>query len=194
MLLFAALVVACTLLLIGVSYCSNHGSPFLGLVMICFVGFLAQIGGYPVYPTLKDHVADIPLWFGAYVVAGVPWAFVKWWLYVTKARQRLMVWLETHIIPVEDNYTGKPAEYHQDVMRFRDSVPSPVVFDKGTRKFRVPASEHKGQITTWLALWPFSIVGTILDDLLVRLWETIYNFLRSSFQRVSDAVFADINR
>ena len=176
-----------------ISFCANHEKPFWGLFGFLTAGVVAHFLGYPVLVFLKEHLSDIPLWFGAYVLLGIPWAFSKWWMFALRARTRLKEWMVAHPAPVDDGkFTAD--EMERKVAMYRSGVPRPVVYNPKTGKFSLDASEHKGRITTWLALWPFSIVGTILDDFLVRLWENLYEALSTSFQRVSDSVFSDINK
>jgi hypothetical protein len=66
-------------------------------------------------------------------------------------------------------------------------------YDVDTGKFDFPVREYKGKITTWMAFWPFSSVWTLIDDLVIRLWENLYKMLTGTFRRISESVFRDVN-
>ena len=185
------------------SVLSNRES-LVGSFLCAMLGFafVAYLSGTSVIPFVIAHVWDIPLWFGIYVLAGIPWAFAKWWLFSLRARKSLKEWMVLNPPPVldtsasmtdlevrkkRDDFSAAMAHYS------RMGIPGPVVYNSLTGKFSVPASNHKSRITAWLMFWPFSILGTIFDDFLFRLWENIYEVCSTSFQRISDSVFADIN-
>jgi hypothetical protein len=68
-----------------------------------------------------------------------------------------------------------------------------LIYDVRENKFEFPVREYKGKIITWMAFWPFSLVWTLIDDLVVRLWENLYKMLTGIFRRISEAVFRDLN-
>jgi MFS family permease len=180
--------VVCVLLVVDVlvaSICANSEKPFWALALVAGGAYLVSLlVGAPIVPFVQENWTHFPLWFGIYVLLGIPWAFVKWWRYAVVARKKLKAWLVKNPIPESDAERRNYAGY----------VPGPIVYNSRTNKFELPASDHKARITTWLAFWPLSIVGTALEDFLIRLWERIYDALRTSFQRVADSVLADVNK
>lgn len=66
-------------------------------------------------------------------------------------------------------------------------------YDVATGKFDLPLRDYKGRITTWMAFWPFSLVWTLVDDLVIRLWENLYEMLTGTFRRIFESVFRDVN-
>lgn len=181
---------------------ARFGRGFFG--MLGFV-FLAWLAGYPVFSFTMEHWRDVLLGFGVYLLAGIPWAVFKWWRYAVEARNRLVEWLPSHPIPVR----GKPASpltdperpvdeqeteyaYGERLRRYGQHVPHPTQFRMVDQKFYL--TTDKSRITTWLALWPFSMLGSFLNDFLLSLWENIYEMFSGVFRRISDAVFSDINK
>lgn len=51
-------------------------------------------------------------------------------------------------------------------------------------------NNHKSDIMRWLSWWPFSFVGTILNDPLRRLFEAVYDLIGDSLQKMSDGIIA----
>ena len=52
----------------------------------------------------------------------------------------------------------------------------------------------KSRITMWMALWPWSLLWTVVNDLIKRLWEEIYNFLRAIYQAVINHAFRNVKQ
>lgn len=64
--------------------------------------------------------------------------------------------------------------------------------DDNTLDVSMSAGDHKHRIMNWMALWPFSMLGSLIDDLLIRLWNRLYNLFIRVYQRMSDSVFGDL--
>lgn len=190
-----------------ISHLSNTRHPVwsgLGL-LLCF-GLLSYILNFEVVPFVLNNKGLVLEAFGVYLVAGVPWAFIKWWRYALSRRRLLEEWLGDHPMPAigqDNDHSHRPCQNgypekdetesaysHRKDMLY---VQAPVFYDRTSKKFVLLASRNKELILTWLAFWPFSIVGTLLSDVLLRWWEILYTELSTLFQRISDSVFSDIN-
>lgn len=53
------------------------------------------------------------------------------------------------------------------------------------------ATENKAKITAWMAFWPCSVISTLLNDPIRRLFKYLFNLLKSLYQKMADAVFSD---
>jgi len=53
------------------------------------------------------------------------------------------------------------------------------------------ASQHKGTITGWMAFWPFSFVGTLLNDPVRRIVTFMFRHFKALYQKMSDRIFAN---
>lgn len=53
------------------------------------------------------------------------------------------------------------------------------------------AAENKAKITSWMAFWPCSLISTLLNDPVRRLFKFLFNTLKVLYQKMADAVFAD---
>ena len=51
----------------------------------------------------------------------------------------------------------------------------------------IRASKSKEHIVTWMMYWPLSIPLTILSDWFIRLWDNIYKFFQSVYQKMADS-------
>lgn len=187
---------------------AEHESWFFtavgGAAFVALVGGLAYMAGVPVWPVgpfLKANWYIILGGFAAYAVLGVPWTFVKWWRFARKVRADLTERLERYPFNPA-SVSGKwdrnadrmipptPHEIERARILHYESASPHAVYEDG--KYNLPVANHKGRITLWLALWPFSMIGTAFDDLFIRLWENLYQIFRGVYQRISDAVFAEV--
>lgn len=53
------------------------------------------------------------------------------------------------------------------------------------------ATEHKSRITGWVGYWPFSMVGTMINDPLRKLIDFIFTWFNGLYQRMSNYIFRD---
>lgn len=157
-----------------------------------FWGFASFVGFWGLLTTLAHLTLDLNVgtwllhnWqfgiagFVSYLGVGVVWTFFKWWRFARLSRAKIIEWLDHNSI-----YPGETTDH------FYRKAPGPAQYKDG--KFSLEASSHKGRIISWLAMWPFSVIGTLVGDLLFRLWETIYEMFSGVYQRISDLVFADV--
>jgi hypothetical protein len=54
------------------------------------------------------------------------------------------------------------------------------------------ASDYKSSILLWMALWPLSVIWTVIDDLIKEIFENIYQYISGWLQRISDSAFSGI--
>ncbi len=135
-----------------------------------------------------------PLWSAIYVAGyfaiGIGWSFLKWLLFSRKQNRKVekvrKEFLRIEGIPgdevPEDKLLKWEEFYSRDYRR------------KSLADCRVRASEYKAMLVGWVGLWPISFVWTIINDPIVKLLNNIYELLQHSYQRISDYVFADVNR
>jgi len=57
--------------------------------------------------------------------------------------------------------------------------------------YKPVAASNKGRIVAWICYWPWSLVATIVNDPIRRLVEWIFRFLKETYQKMSDKIFAD---
>ncbi len=50
-------------------------------------------------------------------------------------------------------------------------------------------TQHKSEIIFWMTYWPVSLIWTCIDDIVKKLFEHIFNVIRSSLQGISDRAF-----
>ena len=195
--------------------CASTKSPFWGLLGMACLGFFLWLLDYPVVSFIRENWRNLIPAAIVYVVVGMPWALFKWWRFVRKEARLLQEFLQDHPMPVQGQgsrilnggFTELPVDPNEStdtyrlrkrnhVARYfecRSSTRSGIFYSQETDKFEVLASRNKSAIMTWMALWPFSVLDTMFEDLIIRLWENLYTLLTGTFKRISEAVLAPLN-
>lgn len=112
----------------------------------------------------------------AYFVLGIGWSFLKW---------------RGVIVNSAEKFEGEKASLLKKYGERSDKGES---FEQWLRLYRYAyppsAAENKERITTWIAFWPFSLLWSCLTYPR-RVAVYLYKQLVATFQRMSEAAFAD---
>lgn len=114
---------------------------------------------------IGSHTGLIFTLFGAYVVLGVVWAFVKWYFFLLNKRDKLDREIETLYI----SSTTSASEI------LKRHIPS--------------AKNNKARIMTWMMYWPFSGLWTLINDPVRRAFHYTYNRVEKFFESISARMF-----
>ncbi len=151
---------------------------------VLFVGSLASLNWWykiPLLTTIKLNPGKALIIVGIYFLVGVIWSVVKWYFFLHKRLVRYnnikAELLREHSAAI---LTPELAVELRDRLSYEDKQP-------------VLASDHKADLTRWATYWPFSIVGTLLNDVVRVIWEYIYEILQSTYQRIADSMFKDVD-
>lgn len=177
--LFVIFVVECLLLEV-----EHWGWATLTLIVTgVAVQFLhvADIWGFMVH-----HTVDALLYVLAYLAVGVVWSFIKWFSFLMGFRDKFREvrdgWYERTGLKVGDSLTEEQQKSLDDVFRFESYNGNPVLY-------KPKAAKNKRRITAWMAYWPFSVVGTVINDPIRRLFRFLFNQFKALYQRIADHVF-----
>ena len=161
----------------------NEEGWWATLVMVMTAVSLNWAWKVPIIKTCIIHPWKAAFWVVVYFVAGAIWGLFKWWLY---AHKQLAAYKEfrdefmkeenvTELTPALALKLKNKAVLHYPLSVLR-AIP-PVV------------NQHKGDITRWMTYWPFSVVGTLLNDFVRKAWSYIYEFMANTYDRISKYVF-----
>lgn len=162
---------------------------------------------------VKGHALETGIGVGAYLVVGIVWSFIKWFSYLHNFKDKFLdakrEFLVEHNLPSdtslteefledfedksEKKYAEEYAEYQANTSRdhfskFTSPSRKHIYFDKSLLQ-RPLAVHNKNKIVAWMSLWPFSMVGTLINDPVRRMFTFLFNQLRATYQRISDHVF-----
>lgn len=94
-----------------------------------------------------------------YLFVGTGWGVVKWFFFVLKKRDEAEEKVRNRVFPE------------------REKISAPI------------ANDYKEQIITWMVYWPFSMLWTLINDPLRRVFELIYRRIGKLMQSISDSIF-----
>jgi hypothetical protein len=124
---------------------------------------------------------------GGYFAVGALWCFGKWYFFVSRIREevedRKGAFLRRHKIEgktVPDEFMDLWAD---DLQRVRELDTS----QGGTWVPRI--SDHKGRVLIWLCHWPWSMLWTLIDEPVKRLFKAVYRAIKGSLQAIADHAF-----
>ena len=142
----------------------------------------------------------------AYITIGSVWGVIKWYFYVSDEREayedRKRSWLEskghpgvTKVPPelkeewttyVCDNTRWGKWDYSATVRGSKDKN-KPIVDVKPI------AWRNKARITRWMAYWPFSMIWSLLDDIIRKVFRHIQKWLGNLMDRITEHVFRGVD-
>jgi hypothetical protein len=159
------------------------------LHVVNFIGYVSAHG-----------VASL-LYALAYVGIGVVWSFVKWFSFLMGARGKYREYKVSFLNSIGASTTAGfsdiPADKLDDFKRWLAKTPSFYAmrtydpFHELVRGERPRASKNKARITTWMCLWPCSMIGTALNDPVRRLFNFLFSQFKALYQKLADYVFAN---
>lgn len=97
-----------------------------------------------------------------YFITGVAWSTFRFYIYYKK-----------EITALYDRF--KVGRSHEEAWSYvKNGAPH--------------VSDMKGDITTWIGLWPVSIITYILGDLLYDISTKIYNYVKQVYEKIAQSI------
>ncbi len=171
---------------------SEVQSDRIGPATITLFAYLAALVAFSTLGTtagvwLLKHPIYILYGTGAYIVGAVIWTPIKWRAFFLPAlfekyndlRAKYLASKKLTDLVGEDD--AETAALRADFLMYAKNSMGDINQLRMVRR-------NKANITTWIAYWPFSLVGTFIGDFLTRIAYNIYRALASSLQRMSDGM------
>lgn len=160
------------------------------VLLLLMVG-TGQIGGnLNVLSWVGSHTTESIVYALVYVAVGVAWSFVKWFSFLIQFRDQYREQKEKFLTDNKLNPTGQvPEELREKFGNFLGRAHSTRVFRGNPLNEKPKASNNKSRIVSWMSLWPCSMVGTLLNDPVRRLFNFLFNNFKALYQRMADHVF-----
>ena len=157
----------------------------------------------------EHHAVQTGLYALGYVLVGVAWSFVKWFSYLMSFRDAFRFQKEAFIKETNERRSTLTGVTGREAMPLDLNAPIPIELQAAFKEFiqhnarwtsehrsqlfdmeRPRASKNKSRIVAWMSLWPFSVVGTILNDPIRRLFNFLFNWFKALYQQMADRVLA----
>ncbi len=135
---------------------------------------------------MVTHALESSIYVLVYVAIGVAWSFVKWFSFLIQFRDQFRkdkeIFLLTHKLdpngPIPDSLLDA---FINRGYSFRE-------FKGNSLNNKPRASNNKSRIVAWMSLWPCSVVGTVLNDPIRRLFNFLFGQFKALYQKMSDHV------
>jgi len=183
-------------------------------VLIATVVGLHFLHIFSVLDFIKEHTVEALVGSSGYIAVGVVWSFIKWFSFLMgfrdAYREQKEKFFEFKKLPTNSNLTPELEEEFlnglSDGYRPPRYIKGPdgkevldiiIKWNSDTKSYksnslnvRPRAAKNKARITSWGTFWPFSMVGTIINDPLRRLWNFLWGQLKALYQHMSDRLLA----
>lgn len=158
------------------------------IALLCALGGLYFFHSGVVLALARVYGPWIPVYVLEYVGAGVIWSFFKWWSYLMGFRRSYREARDRFLrIRGAEPYTTDDMKRH-----FSSNLRASSKYYSDILHLRKPqAHDNKARIVAWIGFWPFSFVGTLLNDPVRRLCEFVFNQLRGTYQRLANRIFRE---
>lgn len=165
----------------------NDEGVWATLVFIGTVLSLQFLSKIPILSYVKMNPGRTLLYVGVYFAVGIVWTLIKWYFFVhnrvvkynnfksafLKKNNAALLTPELAANLADELESG--VRYTRDGSGISASAPDP--------------ANHKSDLTRWGTYWPFSVVGTALNDVIRKAWDYVYEMLQTTYQRMSKAIF-----
>lgn len=183
---FWLLVVAeIALLFMFLEYENGFGATASVLV---FGALLQLCGDVNITGYIASHPYQVAMYVLGYFVVGALWGTAKWWLYVKDRLEEYEEvktdWLrgkgETNTRVIPEALKGEWKTYLQNSYQYRSLATAPVVKD------------NKARVLRWMTFWWVSMVWSLINDFVKRIFKAIYHRMVDTLQAISDRIYAGV--
>lgn len=171
--------------------CERYGWATFMLIVFGIAGYFSL--GNTVRLLFINNWHMLLIFAGSYIVAGVIWAFVRWYLYCAK-RSRIYetcrdIYYTNNGIAAETSVKSLPNDQRETLIsQINRKLDGDSIY---SIKDIVPnASQNKSRITAWMTWWVFDLINTVLHDMIHDLIDAIYHNIKNMMQQVANRCFA----
>lgn len=147
--------------------------------LVTYILFLQYIGKIDIFGFILNEPLTILGNILIYFIIGVVWSFVKWWLYIRRIVDKILLGKELF----ERNSVEKDPQRKSKDWNYQcrlHNLKKPIL------------EENKSRISMWIAYWPLSIITSLLEDFVKRIAREIVEALRKLYQSMVDKAFKKI--
>jgi hypothetical protein len=187
---FWSLLVVSTILVVASIEADNVVWATITLV----VGFLllGVFGNFNILSYIWNHPGGSALWVLGYFAAGASWSVIKWTFYVLNRKDKYMEyrakWLEAHDL---EGAKEIPEDHKEDFAKHMENNYNAEHDGEALNK-RPRASKHKARIATWVSYWPWSMLWSLLGDVLKRFGKWTFTLFHDLYESISKKAYESV--
>lgn len=161
-------------------------------------------------PTLPAMLIANPIWvigsiIVAYLAGGAFYSIIKWYFFCNRQLEDYekvkLNWLQKRGVSGIEIPESLKAEYKKYIIDYHSSwvLKSYVDGPNGTRKenyqinVRPRPWNHASQILLWMVYWPWSLIWSLLDDIVRGIFIRIRRALTNMMDNISKMVFKNVD-
>lgn len=160
-------------------------SPFWAAFTVAtYFGALALFGDFNALTWMQAHPWKFLQYVVGFFVVGTVWSVAKWWFYVRERR---------------DDFNQMKLGFikrHELGLKVTEPIPEDKLAAYGdwmsVLRGRPDPSAHKSRIMVWMMYWPWSMLWTLVNDPIKKLFKAIYRRIEGVYDRISDSLFGDV--
>jgi hypothetical protein len=158
------------------------------LSIIVFFVLLGWLGNINILNAIRERPLLSLGCLAGYFAAGTMWSICKWWFYVRKLRDKFDEYKRDFL--ARNNRAD--AKTIPDDLRILWLNEVDYNYSLAPSKSKPIVAHNKSRIMTWMVYWPWSLVWTMVNDPIKRLFKEIYRVIQGFMQKISDRAFADV--
>jgi hypothetical protein len=185
-----------TIVTIILLYCAENDRGALAtLTVIATLCLLNWCGQIPVFAYIWDHPLVVIPGIAAYFLLGTIWGVGKWFFYVKDQREKYDA-LKLNFIKKENLTISVDEPIPDDLKALWQTTVQGYYEDGRYHSLDVnpKVGRHKMRIYIWIAYWPWSLVWTMINDPVRKIFNRIYKSISGYLQSISDRYFKDTDK
>lgn len=189
------------------------------IVFIIIVAYLLFKFNITDFKSIINNPLPILKWVIIYLIVGMAWSFLKWYLYLRNTLEEFNNTKEQIASSIKQTSNEKydkeifkrklfsVFQYEKNGIKIEQSAiieTINVVLSEGKETKSVPLDIHeykiinpqitkcKALVVSWIMHWPASLVWTLINDPIKKIINYIFKFIKSTFQKISDKMFKSV--
>lgn len=158
------------------------------VILIATVVGVQTLQVFDILHYVADNILTSTLYAAGYIVVGVVWSFVKWFSYLMRYRDKFRELKQSFLVKHNVNDNVMPAEHKEAFENYMRNQWQKPEYSGLKHGLKPVAAENKAKITAWMAFWPCSLISTLLNDPVRRLFRFLFNTFKVLYQKMADAV------
>lgn len=182
------------------AFIENENGIGATVSVFVFAALLQWFGNVDIISYVRANPMFIVSCLGAYFALGAVWGIIKWWIF---CRDRLEDYEEARAKFLKER--GQPAGTKVVPVELRaewkEAVENSGKYGYGYSGYKVSTKisadppqvrEYKSQIMRWMTFWVISMIWSLINDFVKRVFRSIYLKLATFLQSISDKMWRNV--
>lgn len=129
------------------------------IVFILLLQFLADV---PIWQWIKNNPKQLVIYTLIYIVCGLLWSLIKYYFKLSKAKR--------FIQQQKENWLKDDKKYNDMDISLKDYIDRQLLYSGKFERITLNFDKSIGKLVLWAMLWPPSMIWTLLDEPIRRLF------------------------